>query len=224
MSNPGVKVLANTKINGMTFCIEDNIGEAMHIHWGNIRLDLTIKEFLELSDKIGQCMNEMVDRNDFDVNAWEPDKLYENAKYLIHDDIAAEEKTVEEFANRQKEILKDQLKNCIGKGLPDYLKGKNVVIKGAGKHTEELLKLWGNQVKICGILANDGKSRGEIPAVTLDNLDSVQAETIVISSYRYRKEMYEDLRHIEGKYEIVDIYKYLEFRNIHINKEFFEFI
>jgi len=34
------------------FCIEDNVGEAIHIHLRNFRLDLTIEEFRKLADTI----------------------------------------------------------------------------------------------------------------------------------------------------------------------------
>ncbi len=55
MSNPGVVSLAsNSKLE---LKIEDNIGEAIHIHYKNIRLDLTIAEF----EKLSSCMNNVID-------------------------------------------------------------------------------------------------------------------------------------------------------------------
>lgn len=61
MSNPGVIKLAEDKINGQRFVIEDNIGETMHIHYGNIRLDLTIDEFYGLSKMAGVALKELKD-------------------------------------------------------------------------------------------------------------------------------------------------------------------
>ena len=55
MSNPGVISLAsNPKLE---LKIEDNIGEAIHIHYRNIRLDLTIAEF----EKLSTCMENVID-------------------------------------------------------------------------------------------------------------------------------------------------------------------
>jgi len=32
--------------------IEDNIGESIHIHYRNVRIDLTISEFVKLADEL----------------------------------------------------------------------------------------------------------------------------------------------------------------------------
>ena len=49
MSNPGVIELFNFayryRSGNHSFRIEDNIGEAIHLHLDNIRLDLSVKEF-----------------------------------------------------------------------------------------------------------------------------------------------------------------------------------
>jgi SAM-dependent methyltransferase len=61
MSNPGVIILAAQ--NGhlpYRFEIEDNIGEAVHIHYKDIRLDLTVKEFKELTDRLPDCIDALV--------------------------------------------------------------------------------------------------------------------------------------------------------------------
>lgn len=50
MSNPSVCYLVRTQIYGVVFAIEDNIGEAIHIHYGKARIDMTISEFLSFSD------------------------------------------------------------------------------------------------------------------------------------------------------------------------------
>lgn len=53
--NPGVITLASRNLQSApslrskSLVIEDNIGEAIHIHYRNLRLDLTISEFFELS-------------------------------------------------------------------------------------------------------------------------------------------------------------------------------
>ena len=52
MSNPAVINLAETETDIGFFRIEDNIGESIHLHLGDFRYDLTIKEFLSLSDDL----------------------------------------------------------------------------------------------------------------------------------------------------------------------------
>lgn len=55
MSNPGLVVLAKARggtKNLRNFVIEDNIGEAVHIHWNNLRIDFSIDEFLIFSEQV----------------------------------------------------------------------------------------------------------------------------------------------------------------------------
>jgi len=52
-TNPGVIVLTKTQLRDTQLHhrldIEDNIGEEMHIHYKNFRMDYTVKDFLELA-------------------------------------------------------------------------------------------------------------------------------------------------------------------------------
>ena len=52
-TNPGVIVLTKTQLQDTQLHhrldIEDNIGEEMHIHYKNLRMDYTVKDFLELA-------------------------------------------------------------------------------------------------------------------------------------------------------------------------------
>lgn len=62
MSNPGLIVLAaapSITPNLRRFVIEDNIGEAIHIHWNQIRLDFTIEEFLSFSYEVGKTLKKL---------------------------------------------------------------------------------------------------------------------------------------------------------------------
>ena len=52
MSNPAVFVLADNKIGGQQVTIEDNLGEAIHIHIGAYRISVTIDEFCRMADSI----------------------------------------------------------------------------------------------------------------------------------------------------------------------------
>jgi hypothetical protein len=60
MSNPGVIILDNEssnkgKIN--RFVVEDNIGESIHLHIDDMRVDFTIDEFLTFSDAIRESLD-----------------------------------------------------------------------------------------------------------------------------------------------------------------------
>ncbi|HID34219.1 MAG TPA: hypothetical protein EYP25_06545 [Anaerolineae bacterium] len=62
MSNPGVITLVNEnsrKGKFKRFVIEDNIGESIHLHIDNIRIDFTIKEFLDFSSMIRKSLEEL---------------------------------------------------------------------------------------------------------------------------------------------------------------------
>ena len=52
-TNPGVIVLTKTQLRDTQLHhrldIEDNIGEEMHIHYKNFRMDYTVRDFLELA-------------------------------------------------------------------------------------------------------------------------------------------------------------------------------
>jgi|TARA_Y100000310_G_scaffold279708_1_gene298985 hypothetical protein len=61
--NAGVVVLSttflqNTTMNGR-LDIEDNIGEGIHIHYKNFRLDLTIKDFLKLAEACDESLRKL---------------------------------------------------------------------------------------------------------------------------------------------------------------------
>ena len=41
--------------------IEDNIGEGIHIHYKNLRLDFTIKDYIELAKAFDTSLRQYVD-------------------------------------------------------------------------------------------------------------------------------------------------------------------
>lgn len=66
MSNPGVITLTKTRVCGQEVKIEDNLGEAIHIHYGQIRIDLSVKEFEKLGTSVEfilDQMNELIPAN-----------------------------------------------------------------------------------------------------------------------------------------------------------------
>lgn len=84
MSNPGVVLLAESIIDGQVFKIEDNIGEAIHIHWGNSRIDLTIKEFVSLVKICKNIVEKMVDVDGFSFDLYDAIFLSQRCSELIN--------------------------------------------------------------------------------------------------------------------------------------------
>ena len=71
MINPGVIKLVKND-SKYRFEIEDNLGESIHIHYMDIRLDFTIKEFLEFAGEIEAILTALVSErglspSDFDA-------------------------------------------------------------------------------------------------------------------------------------------------------------
>lgn len=75
MSNPGVLNLVSlTKTLEdfpYRFDIEDNIGEAIHIHYKDFRIDLSVNEFEKLSDQIEGIIEKLVSVKGFACNKFD---------------------------------------------------------------------------------------------------------------------------------------------------------
>ncbi|MBQ4404004.1 MAG: hypothetical protein II857_06285 [Selenomonadaceae bacterium] len=86
MSNPGVIQLFgfNYKINDVShsFRVEDNIGEAIHFHFDNFRLDLTVKEFRAFADDMLDAITAAVNVEGFDARKQDLESLFRHANQL----------------------------------------------------------------------------------------------------------------------------------------------
>lgn len=82
MSNPGVILLASTQFGQHDFRVEDNIGEAIHFHLDNIRLDLTVQEYLVLCREIRYIINKLIAVEGFDVANLDPVFVHQIAEML----------------------------------------------------------------------------------------------------------------------------------------------
>ena len=114
MSNPGVLRLATLNILPnfpYRFEIEDNIGEAIHIHYKDIRLDLSIAEFKDLYMKAVQMMEQLVDNDIFRVKDFDPGNLIWLASMLpkldkiTTKDVYLEDILVDTFDVEGKEVM-----------------------------------------------------------------------------------------------------------------------
>lgn len=101
MSNPAVIQLASLEeITGFPyrFEIEDNIGEAIHIHYKDIRLDMTIKEFDEFANSAKKIFTSMVENEKFHIEDFDAGNLMWLAASLIDlEDIRTEKMYLEDI-------------------------------------------------------------------------------------------------------------------------------
>lgn len=72
MSNPAVTKLVRDEIGNLKFWMDDNIGESIHIHLADFRLDLTVEELYMLSGELTDTVNKLVDVEGFDCNKIDP--------------------------------------------------------------------------------------------------------------------------------------------------------
>lgn len=338
MSNPGVILLCEAQIGNQMLRVEDNIGEAIHLHINNIRIDFTVRDFILLVDglksiaekminvtgfsfdkydaiwlkEIGNiliklkkieykevCVDELRSYKILDNGQWEQIRikdtrivqglngdyneidswnqtnyygdsnrsrvrsLYDSIKkngynptvfgtYIVVMDngriiidgchrascIYCIDKTatilvanwitsdgmysdaeIEKFYNKKNNELIRAKENLEKKRRIKYkvthsiasekLTGKRVIIKGAGVHTVEFLKLIKDlPVEIVAIIGD--KVNQEIKDYPIigekQDLSSIDADVIFISSYIYRDDMHLDVDKYKNQFEIVDLY------------------
>lgn len=85
MSNPAVITLASLNGRNNTFKrfqIEDNIGESIHLHIDNIRIDLSVNDFLDFSDNVRKSLSELNLFHGYDINNFDSRFLYECGNLL----------------------------------------------------------------------------------------------------------------------------------------------
>lgn len=101
MSNPAVITLADAKrgIAGLhRLQIEDNIGEAIHLHLGPIRLDFTIAEFLAVAEGMKKALDSTGRFFPYRVEQFDPLFLMECGSLLAHlEGIDIREKAIDDL-------------------------------------------------------------------------------------------------------------------------------
>lgn len=65
MSNPAVITLAHVRTKLGNFQVEDNLGESIHLHLGEIRCDLTIEELDELANAAERALDNFIKAEGF---------------------------------------------------------------------------------------------------------------------------------------------------------------
>ena len=86
MSNPAVITLAsisNVSRNLQRLSIEDNIGESVHIHLNNIRLDISISDFLEFASDITAAEEQYWNYKNIDIGYLDPFFQFRMSRSLV---------------------------------------------------------------------------------------------------------------------------------------------
>ncbi|MCC8164131.1 MAG: hypothetical protein LIO86_13450 [Lachnospiraceae bacterium] len=84
MSNPGVITLTEKEISPTkSFRVEDNLGEAVHFHYNDIRIDLSIRELLYIADVCDDTIHDLVPAKNFRPDEFDNDFLNQISQYLI---------------------------------------------------------------------------------------------------------------------------------------------
>lgn len=121
-------------------------------------------------------------------------------------------------------VSEEKIKERVLTYISERIKGKKVVIRGAGQHTQELIRLFPLKKEFVCIWDRDGKNErfGGYPSVTgIDEVRECGANTIFISSYIYREEMKREMQPLAGEFEIIDIYEELAEKGIVLTKAFY---
>lgn len=114
MSNPAVFELSKDKINQQEICIEDNIGEAIHLHIDSFRIDMTVKEFEAIAFKLEKSLEYLVPLKNFNLSNYDPfflKKIAKNLPYLIKIEkkMISIENLKLKFENERQEIIEKKI-------------------------------------------------------------------------------------------------------------------
>ncbi len=84
MSNPGVLTLTKKQISPKRyFRVEDNLGEAIHFHYNDIRVDLTVRELLLIAKECDRAIYDLIPEKDFHIEDYDGDFLNRYSHCLI---------------------------------------------------------------------------------------------------------------------------------------------
>lgn len=83
MSNPGVITLTQKRIDrNKSFRVEDNLGESIHLHYNDIRIDLTIRELIKLAEICDETIYELINVEGFNLDDFDDDFLMKYSREL----------------------------------------------------------------------------------------------------------------------------------------------
>lgn len=105
-----------------------------------------------------------------------------------------------------------------------------IAIRSGGMHTIELLSALGKDAARVRYIIDKNKEIESVfkgpglylDVITPDEMQQNHIDVVIVSSFRYREEIKEELLRSENKYQIIDIYDMLEERGIFLDRGFYE--
>jgi hypothetical protein len=84
MSNPGVIKLANGKVGNRSVWLDDNIGESIHLHIDDWRIDFSVSDFFSFCDELKKITWDLIDIKGFHSENWDARFMWQLSPYLSH--------------------------------------------------------------------------------------------------------------------------------------------
>lgn len=92
MSNPGVIKLADEIYGNYRIWLDDNIGEAIHLHINKFRIDMTVQEFDKLNKSIKCIIHKMLSIKNFELDKYDYGFINNQIVPLMHSKLAVNTK------------------------------------------------------------------------------------------------------------------------------------
>ncbi|MDE7313085.1 MAG: hypothetical protein K2N87_15910 [Eubacterium sp.] len=126
MSNPAVLSLASLDAAddvGYRFEIEDNIGEAIHVHYKEMRLDLTVQEFDQIAGRMEKAIDQIVGVEGFSCRDFDPvhlvglSGLLADLEKITYDEVFLADLLVDTYDEKGQEVLRPLAESRVLKAL-----------------------------------------------------------------------------------------------------------
>jgi len=116
-----------------------------------------------------------------------------------------------------------KIQECVNSTLSSISKMSKVVIRGGGKHTQNILSLIEDRIdnKIIAIIDDKQKGR-ELKGIKIYGVKeakSLEFDTVIISSYYHREEMKKDYENVN----VLDFYDELEKNGLYLQQPFYDY-
>lgn len=159
MSNPGVITLTQKELSPTkSFRVEDNLAEAIHFHYNDIRIDLSIAELMYLAKESDDIIYDLVKAKNFNLDDYNQDFLNDYSQVLI--DLISVEKEVVSVSD-----LYYQTVNGIGLPVKRKVKKTAQSYENNDKYLPVLFNdntvFYGTE-QISSILKNDENAKTEV--------------------------------------------------------------
>lgn len=130
MSNPGVILLSKTETECGDFIIEDNLGEAVHLHLGNIRIDITVNDLNHLAEQCMDILDNFISLHGFSCKELDPIFLSQ-ISYMLPDLQSVRRRKLEP------NIFRIQIRNKYGIFVNCKIENSRVFKALQGNHEED---------------------------------------------------------------------------------------